>query len=325
MELARRRYLAMDREFAWTRRGDADPVHWGDALRARLVDLLGIEAQPERRDFALGEPVRCDGFDRIPASFDSPIDGAGFGYLLVPHGHAGRAPAILCLPGHGIGVDGVVGLRDDGYSTAFAVRCVRRGYVVFALEQMSFGHRCSRETPDGGSTCFRDSTAALLLGECMVGWRVRDARIALTFLSERVEVDADRLAVMGISGGGTTAFFTSCVDTRVAAAMISGYFNTFADSILGVDHCVDNYVPGLGTVAEMPDLVAAIAPRALITESGTEDPIFPLPAYRGACAWAESIYDAHRARSRFHATVFEGGHVFHGEETLPVLDGYLAP
>ena len=49
--------------------------------------------------------------------------------------------------------------------------------------------------------------AALLLGHTMVGWRVYDAMRALDYLATRPEIDMNRLAVMGISGGGTTTFF----------------------------------------------------------------------------------------------------------------------
>jgi pimeloyl-ACP methyl ester carboxylesterase len=166
--------------------------------------------------------------------------------------------------------------------------------------------------------------AALMLGETMTGWRVWDALRALDYLETRAEADPKRLAVMGISGGGLTALFAAALDTRVRAAVVSGYLNTFADSILTVDHCPDNYVPGLLNVAEMPDVAGLIAPRALFCESGDRDPIFPRPAFDHAVAQVRAIYAAFNAPAQFDAEVFAGDHRFHGAGAFPFLASRLS-
>jgi len=163
-----------------------------------------------------------------------------------------------------------------------------------------------------------------MLGETMTGWRVWDAMRALDYMVTRPEVDPQRLATMGISGGGMTSLFTACLDTRVQVAVVSGYLNTFRDSILAVNHCVDNYVPGLLKVVEMPDMAGLIAPRALFAESGTKDPIFPLPAFEQAVARLREIYAAFGVPERFGWEVFEGDHQFHGVGAFAFLKKYLS-
>ena len=49
--------------------------------------------------------------------------------------------------------------------------------------------------------------------------RVADARAALTFLGDQPQVDPARLAVLGISLGGTHAITTAALDRRVQAAV----------------------------------------------------------------------------------------------------------
>ena len=64
--------------------------------------------------------------------------------------------------------------------------------------------------------------------------------------------------------------------------MVSGYLNTFRDSIGSLAHCIDNYVPGILNWAEMHDIAGLIAPRPLFVESGEKDNIFPIAASKAS-------------------------------------------
>lgn len=334
---ARRRVAETVPEMAWKAGTTPQMRGWQTRLRRRLNAALGglpwerVPLAPEVVEVRL-----LDDYRRETIYFQSRPGLAAFGYFLVPNDCALHRPAVLCLPGHGRGVDSLVGIAEDGgrralgapdeYQQDFALQCVARGFPVFALEQISFGHRRSeaaRQEGSGSSSCRRDSMAALMLGETMAGWRVWDALRALDYLETRPEVDKGRLAVMGISGGGMTALFAAALDTRIRAAVVSGYFNTFAASILSIDHCPDNYVPGLQTLVEMPDFAGLIAPRALFVEGGRQDPIFPVSALQTAIERAREIYAAFGCPQNFDAQIFEGGHEFHGREAFPFLEKHL--
>ncbi len=324
-------------EYAWKPQSREAMEVWQAQTRERLAAALGglsgphgpLEARVEEsRDFPR--------YRRETLRMTSRPGLELFGYFLTPQDAPPRQPAILCLPGHGRGVDSIVGIAEDGsqrdldqpveYQADFALQCVVHGYPVFALEQMSFGHRRdsrARAAGSSASSCKQDSMAALMLGESMTGWRVWDAMRALDYLQTRPEVDPDRLVTMGISGGGLTSLFTACLDTRVRVGVVCGYFNTFRDSILSVDHCVDNYAPGLLSILEMPDMAGLVAPRALFVESGTQDKIFPLAAFERAIARAQEIYAAFGVPERFAAEVFEGDHLFHGKGAFRFLETIL--
>ena len=162
-----------------------------------------------------------------------------------------------------------------------------------------------------------------MLGQTMIGWRVWDAMRSIDYLSTRAEVDPERVGVMGISGGGTTAFFSAALDERVKAAVVSGYFCTFHDSMLSISHCMDNYIPGVLGYAEMYDIAGLIAPRAMFAESGDTDPIFPAESTRYAVGKARDIYRVMGAENRLGFEVFHGPHTFHGVGAFEHLAGQL--
>ncbi len=309
---AKQRIAQQPRQFAWPPPVGTNLDAWGEQARAAVADLIGAQgARPDPAVKVVSEQSR-DGYRLQEVEFRSAPEMVAYGYLLVPDRPNGAG--LVCLHGHGPGVDPNVGLAPEDYQHAFGVQSVKLGFTTLAIEMLSFGKRRSSPVPEdpGASTCHRDSTAILHLGETMAGWRVRDARAGLDVLAQTAGVDPGRLGIMGISGGGTVSLLTGIVDERVQATVTSGYFNTFDASILAVDHCVDNYIPGMARLAEMPDLVAALAPRAFFAENGTLDPIFPVEAFRGACAKAQAIYEAHRAADRFGSEIFEGDHFFHG-------------
>jgi dienelactone hydrolase len=143
---------------------------------------------------------------------------------------------------------------------------VQRGYAVLAIEILGFGRR--REAPypasPDASSCQTLSGTALMLGQTMAGWRVYDAMRAIDYLETRPEVDEKRIGAMGISGGGLNALYVAALDTRVRATVVSGFLNTFRDSMIGVHHCIDNFIPGLLLDAEMSDIAGLVAPARFV-------------------------------------------------------------
>lgn len=332
----RQRIAHTPQEMAWeTRTGSTED--WQSTFRTRLEDVIGLSRLKVSSGSGVGnvrsiEVRQLDGYRRETMRFETQPGLDAFGYLLIPDGVNEARPAIVCLPGHGRGVDSLVGIAEDGsqrpleapdeYQADFALQCVARGYVTFALEQISFGHRRdSRAVAQGpgASSCHDDSMAALMFGESMTGWRVWDACRTVDLLENRSEVAAGRVAVMGISGGGLTALFAAAVDTRIKAAVVSGYLNSFAASVLSVHHCVDNYAPDLYRLCEMADVAGLITPRALYAENGIRDHIFPVEAFERAAVKVGAIYASVGATDPFLPVTFDGDHRFHGRDAWDFL------
>src|SRR4029079_17178468 len=125
-------------------------------------------------------------------------------------------------------------VKED-YQYDFAIQATEHGMAALAIEPMGFGCRRDSITTNGrlsASACQPVAGAALLLGQTMIGWRVYDVMRAIDWIETRSDLDAKRVGGMGISGGGTCTTFSAALEPRIKAAMISGYLNTFRDSVM---------------------------------------------------------------------------------------------
>ena len=327
---AKGRYKSAALQLTFGAKTKAEAERWQTQLRAKLTELLGgfparTALQPATLDVREFPNYRREKF-----VFYSRPGVAVPGYLLTPA--SGKRPfaTMICIPGHGRGVDDIVGIDEHGndrsgkpgYQHDFAIQVVEHGLAAVAIEPMAFGYRRDALTVEKGpsvTACQPAAGSALLLGETMIGWRVWDVMRTIDWVKTRPELDSQRLGCMGISGGGTCTQFASALDTRIKVAFISGYLNTFRDSIMSVSHCIDNYVPGILSWAENYDVAGLIAPRPLFSEGGDRDPIFPVQATRESFARVKKVYEVFGQPGQAQQEIFEGVHEFHGVKGLPFV------
>jgi dienelactone hydrolase len=319
------------RQMQFSARNQKDAVKWQGRLRTKVTELLG--GFPTERS-AL-QPITLEvkefpDYRREKVLFDTRDGASVLAYLLIPSGKTGKIPAVICVPGHGRGVDDIVGIDDkgrdrtnkDGYQHDFAVQMAEAGIAAVAIEPMGFG--CRRDPANmrrglGKSSCQPVAGTALLIGQTILGWRVYDVMRTIDYIATRPELDPSRVGCMGISGGGTVTVFATALEPRIRAALVSGYLNTFRDSVGSIEHCIDNYVPGILNWAEMYDVAGLIAPRPLFIESGSKDNIFPVQASIDSFKKVSAIYEVFGAGDRAEQEVFDEAHSFWGKKGVPFL------
>ncbi len=319
-----------------------EALAWQRATREELAKTIGFQDWPDVpfeseliESVDKGDYVREKVLIWVGPQARMPV------YLLIPKGRQAALPAVLAFHGHGgwanineYGVKDIVGLwedgqeRDtpDGYHKDFAVALCRSGFLVAAPEISCFGERQTDfshlNTTIGQpvpTTCKHTAMLAFHLGGSVLGLRVREGRRLVDYLLTRPEVDPRRIGAMGISGGGMHTFFSTCLDQRIRACVVSGYYSTFRDSVLAMDHCACNYVPGLYRFGEMYDLVGLIAPRPMLVEAGTYDPIFPIHAVKRSVDRAREVYAVFNAGDRVETDFFEGRHQISGRKAYRFL------
>lgn len=332
-------YKPEDAPFAFRAQTAAEAREWQSQTRKALEETIGLPLRDRSQLHPIlietvdkGEYIREKLLIQTRANVHMPV------YILLPKQAARPLPVVLAFNGHGYGVKDIVGLWEDGeeretpdgYHKDFAVELCRAGFAVAAPEITCFGERqtdfsyldnaLGQTEP---TSCAHAAMLAFHLGRSVLGMRVQDGMRLVDYLETRPELDIRRLGAMGISGGGMHTFFSTCLDQRIKACVVSGYYSTFQDSILAMSHCACNFVPGLGKFGEMYDLVGLIAPRPLLVESGSYDPIFPRQAVERSVERAQAVYRVFGERGLPQTDYFEGRHQISGRKAYDFLENAL--
>jgi dienelactone hydrolase len=333
-----RQYDDAERKLAFRARSYAEAAAWQTELRDVLIRLLGgkpadtadldphlIEAAQEqgyRRELIV---IRTQPGDYMPC------------YVLIPHNAAPPYRTVIAVHGHEIGgADGIIGLRNregDEHPNDYARQLALHGYLVFVPMMRAFAQRLessagsfdqlSDEHQRMTNSCRELSLNAILLGQTLLGLRVWDVMRLIDYIHTRPEPMKETLGCVGLSGGGTVTLFTTALDIRITCAIVSGYLNSFRASIMSIEHCPCNYIPGILQYAEMPDIAGLIAPRPLLVEAGERDPIFPVAATRQALAELRPVYACFGAEDKLDADIFDGEHRWSGVKAFDWLDRWL--
>lgn len=332
-------YNPADAKFAFKAKSRDAALKWSKTVRRELKNLLAFGDLPrvspspklvERVD--KGDYVREKILIRTSPLSLMPV------YVLIPKNKNKKHPSVLAFNGHGYGVKDIVGLWEDGnerntpdgYHKDFAVALCKSGFLVAAPEISCFGERqtdfsCLNSTigQAAPSTCTHSAMLAFHLGRSVLGLRVEEGLRLVDYLATRKDADVDRLGAMGISGGGMHTFFSTCVDERIKASVVSGYFCEFKRSILAMHHCVCNIAPGLHAFGEINDLAGLVAPRPMLIEAGSYDPIFPIDSVKKAFGKTKEVYRIFGAKDNVESDYFEGRHRISGVKAYEFLQKHL--
>jgi dienelactone hydrolase/lysophospholipase L1-like esterase len=217
-------------------------------------------------------------------------------YLLLPRRVTRPLPGVLCLHQTvGIGKAEPAGLGGSA-NLHYALELTQQGYVTLAPDFPGFGEVPIPDPPRHGSR--------LIHG-------VHNHRRGLDLLQGLPEVDGARLACVGHSLGGHNGAYLAAFDPRVQALVCSCGVTTWPRyaELRGdlKDWATPIYMPRIGTAYgndparmpyDLPDVLGAIAPRAVFLSAAEHDDEMHVQGVREAAAVARRLYAWHRAEHR---------------------------
>ncbi len=176
--------------------------------------------------------------------------------LFVPKSGPARKPAIVFADGAG-----------KASAAAEAEQLAARGHIVLAPDLRGFGETQPaldrRDTFVRNFGDYKTTVTALLVGKTMVGMRALDLVRGLDLLAARPDVDTSRLAVSGRGGAGIPVLFAALFDERISSVALDGTLLSYESVVDARIHqgIVDQIVPSVLKSFDIPDVVAALAPR----------------------------------------------------------------
>lgn len=313
-----------------------DVLKTGEEIRKKAEEIFSLDKIPDKvTDYKLvsaGKGLVYPEYTLKKYSVEICKGLQSLVYVLVPKNRREDAPGVVALCGHGYGVRQILNISKkgskkhfnyfDNYQKNFAQELAKRGCVVVAPELFGFGEaRLEKDLikPFYISSCDELSHHLLPYGLTVASMRVYQAIVCADILLKNEKVREDKLSCMGISGGGLTALYASVLDERFRKIVISGYVNTFRDSIFARWHCPDNYIPRILEIGEIYDFASSLAPRELLIESGTRDKLFPIDASKEAHSKIKEVYKLAGAEDKLHIDIFHGKHSVSGRKSFDFL------
>lgn len=250
-----------------------------------------------------------------------------------------KRPAILCWHGHGSGGKSAV-MGDEFSADAarefkahnynYGHQMAKEGFVTFAIDWMAGGERRDSNKPNHLSTdmgrdwCNLYYLHATMFGMTSLSINLMHGMVATDFACSLPHVDADRLGVMGLSGGGTMTLWSALTDERLQAAEIICYSDLWAIfGIRDINYCGMQVAPGLYSLVDLPDLQGLLAPKPLLVDIGAYDSCFVVDGAMACYRKVEQIYAAAGASDKLELDLFAGEHAWGGNKSRAFFRKHL--
>ena len=208
---------------------------------------------------------------------------------------------------------------SDWPHRAMGLRAIKDGRAALIIEARSFGE-CSIN--GYGTSCTETAKTAILMGRTLIGERVHDAMCALDVVISNFAIDKNNIVVTGNSGGGTAAYYLAALDKRITACAPSCSICTFEGSIIAMEHCMCNHIPGIRKYFEMGDIAGLIAPRVLVVAAGQNDNIFPIEPTKECFELIKRIYSMAESPDKCALVIGDGGHLNYADELWNKLNQF---
>jgi dienelactone hydrolase len=296
----------------------AFPVHVPkDAVRSKLLALLGLDAIPQEVDFTERGTQEEEGIRVTELTYANSIGETVPGVIMTPLNASGqKLPGIVCVPGTGGSAEKIAHqqfyLAEDppGMLIGWARELARRGFATLAI------------SPKGSVTRRPDIEHWNLEGKLLtpygrpqMGILVEETLRAARILAANERVDSDSIGITGMSLGGNATWYAMAAAPWIrAGAPICGGLGRMVTLIHEGDierHSAYFFIPHMLRYFDHPEVVAAcIAPRPLMMVAPTEDEDMPRKGVDELIQVVVPVYASAGHPERFKVYQPDGNHRF---------------
>jgi pimeloyl-ACP methyl ester carboxylesterase len=303
----------------WERRRE-DILRGMQEAMGKLPDRRNLPAL----DLKIGETMPSEKFTRLTISFVVDREERIPAILFLPkmQPEAKKLPGILAL--HQTAKLGKRETEGEGKpNMTYGLELTGRGYVVLCPDYPSFGdYPCDFKDPRFASGTIKG---------------IFNHMRCVDLLQSLPQVDPQHIGVIGHSLGGHNALFVAAFDNRIKAVVSSCGWTPFADYYGGkiAGWTSPRYMPRLRDVYGLDpkrvpfdfyEVLAAIAPRPLFSNSPVHDDNFSVDGVKKAAPRVRKVYELYGASDALVVRHPDCGHDFPPEvreEVYEFLDRAL--
>lgn len=228
-------------------------------LRGQILSAAGLDPLPPRTPL---NPRIVSRMERGDYSIENVLLETMPGYylggnLFRPLGRKGKFPGVLLAHGHAD--NGRLENTHLASPPSFGISMARQGYVVFSYDMVGWNDTKQTVHEFGGPR-------EMLWGFGPLGVQLWNSMRVADFLQSLEDVDPERLAMTGWSGGGTQTFIMTAVDDRIK---VSAPVDMVSAVMQGGSPCEN--APRLRLDTYNVELAALAAPRPMILVSSPWD------------------------------------------------------
>lgn len=333
----------------------------GKETQKKLLQLMGFNEGPEfPADVRVERTWQEDDIKGEVLSWSVGYGPRTEAYFLKPVNTKGPLPAVLALHDHGgykwfgkekiaYGPERLADAKLNEFfeiyygGRAWANALAKKGFAVLVHDTFLWGSRkfpweivseqTDAENPKLECTIEEYNQAASnhehtvekycnLLGTTLAGVVSHEDRMALNYLLSREEVNTNKVACMGLSGGGNRSCLLTATHDGLAAAVVVGLMSTYEGLL---DHNTSTHTwmlfpSGWSKHGDWPDIAACRAPRPLLVQYDNEDTLFTPEGMHAAHEKLQLYYASVGADGNYTGQFYPGPHKFDYEMQEAAFD-----
>jgi len=283
-----------------------------EAKRPEYVEqyyyMLGLSPRPEKSPLhaTVTGTLKGDGYvvDMLQYQSRPHLYVTGNLYRPAVVAEGSKLPAVFYVCGHS-------GRGRNGNKVAYqshGIWFARHGYICLIVDSLELGEIASFHH----GTYNLDRWWWQSRGYTPAGVEAWNGVRGIDYLVSRPDVDPERIAVSGISGGGAATYWVTCADERVKVAVpVSGMadLESYVSNRVINRHCDCMF---FYNTFEWPwtRIAGLIAPRPLLFTNSDHDAIFPMDANDRVICRLKRLYSLYGASDQVNAVVSVGDHAY---------------
>lgn len=242
-----------------------------EAFIARLGRKLDYVDNPSLKIHAVQELK--GGLQRV--IFSAPAE-SGYqikGCMILPAGEK-KLPTVVIAYGAGGSILNTCGWEINTYHNDMGLKLAKKGYVTVVYVLRGMNHDAwDWGKPEWEPLQYESFVGyTLLRGSSAMNVWANDGVQVVRAIERHPRVDAGKIMFAGISHGGQIAMYAGAMETkRIKGVLSMGSFLSFEDLYTAIHHWTGHIIPNIGSVGDMGDIAALIAPRPLLILWGEKE------------------------------------------------------